>query len=1457
MPWLTLGALALGFSGVVLTALFRRRRGEDPSEGVPPSSLQESPITQEEIRLRLRLLENMPHGVYEADEKGVLLYSNTAYHRMHGYAPGELLGKPLTLLLSEEAHREDFSEYYYALMRDAPPPSPYEGIHRTLDGRDIHVRVEWEYRLNAQGQVCGTSGVVTDITSEVRIHSQLRDNQQLMRAIFDALPVWISVKNTEGIYVMVNQKSLQDLGLQESDYLGKHTLELKAGTTEEMARKWALDQQVIQTGVMHSSDIVTQTLVTGQVRHYQHYKTAFRLAEGGIGGVVTISMDFTDQLRVEEALRRSQQLLEAAIETIPHGMFAKDRESRYLFANSAMARHYGLTKEDFLGRTPDEIEGLTPEDRKRIYWQDQRVINSGNLVDEVVSSPLRTGEISIRHDIKLPLRDEAGNITGLVGISEDITELRRVVEELRDRERRLNEAQRLTHMGGWTWNIASGKLTWSDEIYRIFGMVPGVQTLDVDNFLTFVHPEDRAAVQQAVDLALSGKDPYTCEHRIVLPDGSQRIVQETGELIRDEAGKPVLMNGTVMDITERKEVEARLRNNERHLREAQRIAHIGSWIRDYTSDALTWSEEVYRIFGLDPAVITATSATFMERVHPEDRDLVKRELLKAAQGDGQYRCEHRVVRPNGEIRIVMEQGEIISDRQGRPIRSTGTVQDITERKEFEARLQESEKHLKEAQRIAQMGSWSRDYLTDTLTWSEEVYRIFGLDPSLGAPTFSTFAKHVPLEDLVQDREQIRKAVEGNGQYTSEHRVNRPDGAGRIVLERGEIIRDSQGRHVRTIGTVQDITDQKETERLMRERQAHLEEAQRIARLGSWSRHLETGNLTWSTEVFRMFGQDPATFKPTYETFMSQVHPEDRAAVISAIQSLREGQSSYKIEHRLIRPDGTLAIVEEIGELVRDALGRPHRTTGTVRDITRQKAVEEQLRRLNEDLEQLVTERTRELLEERNFIAAVVDTEEALVVVLDRHGRVVRFNPSCERVTGFTQQEMIGRKIWDDLIPHEERAGVQQVFQNITAGMFPNTHENDWLHRDGTRHRLSWANSAIVDKTGQVEFIIGTGIDITLRQKAEQERDAALARLEFLLGASPAVIYAANPQIGASFVSPNISPLLGYTPEDLINNPWFLRQNIHPEDLPRIEQELVRLEKQGRAAYEYRLKNKGGDYRWIRDHVQMVYTKENKPREVIGVWLDVTERVAAEQKVNDMREELLRKQKLATLGQLTATVSHELRNPLGTITSSLFVVQERIKTLAAEGLVRPLERIQRNVQRCDHIITDLLDFSRTRPSHPEPTLVDPWLKDLIEEQSIPTWLKLVLRLKAPGLQLDLDRDHLRRVVINLFENAVQALAQHRETHPDWPCILEVQTAREHSQFKMRFVDSGPGIPPAVLARMFEPLFSTKNFGVGLGLPIVRQIMHQEGGDVDITSGPDGTTAQVWLKIEEERISHDPA
>ncbi|GMQ77318.1 MAG: hypothetical protein BMS9Abin01_2649 [Gammaproteobacteria bacterium] len=227
-----------------------------------------------------------------------------------------------------------------------------------------------------------------------------------------------------------------------------------------------------------------------------------------------------------------------------------------------------------------------------------------------------------------------------------------------------------------------------------------------------------------------------------------------------------------------------------------------------------------------------------------------------------------------------------------------------------------------------------------------------------------------------------------------------------------------------------------------------------------------------------------------------------------------------------------------------------------------------------------------------------------------------------------------------------------------------------------------------------------------------------------------------------------------------------------------------------------------------------------------------------------QQELVRNERLAAIGQLTGTVSHELRNPLGTIRSSFAIVGKHLQT-SHGPVARALERIDRNIDRCVTIIDELLAYTRVRDIHLEPVAIDDWLTELVVDEDTPHAISVVLDCQS-GSTVFIDRERLRRAILNLLQNAWQAF-----TESEYECTqatVAISTRMLNGRLALCIADNGPGIPEDIRERIFDPLFSTKSFGVGLGLPLVRQIVEQHGGEIAVqTALGEGTTITLTLPL----------
>jgi hypothetical protein len=335
---------------------------------------------------------------------------------------------------------------------------------------------------------------------------------------------------------------------------------------------------------------------------------------------------------------------------------------------------------------------INPDDLKRLDDSLQQGMSNKTQFDVVYRLTRLDGSQRIMHSRGQFKFSDTGVATLLSGTVQDVTELKQIEQEVETSKERLRRGQLYANIGTWDWNILTGELFWTERIAPLFGYATGELATTYENFLAAIHPDDRQAVMDAVNTCVERDVPYEIEHRVVWPDGTVRWLQERGGVQRDAAGKAIQMLGVVQDIDDRKRAELALAERERQLREAQTMAHIGNWEANLITDELIWSDEIFNIFGYNPGNFTPSVQAFQSAVHPDDLEIVKASENRAAK-TGTHDVVHRIVRPDGSIRYVHELAQALTGSDGKTLRLSGTVQDITELKLAEKALADRERFM--------------------------------------------------------------------------------------------------------------------------------------------------------------------------------------------------------------------------------------------------------------------------------------------------------------------------------------------------------------------------------------------------------------------------------------------------------------------------------------------------------------------------------------------------------------------------------------------------------------------------------------------------------------------------------------------------------------------------------------------------------------------------------------------
>jgi PAS domain S-box-containing protein len=876
-----------------------------------------------------------------------------------------------------------------------------------------------------------------------------------------------------------------------------------------------------------------------------------------------------------DALRKSEKELRDVIDTIPALVWSALPDGSNIYVNKRFVEYTGSSGEQVAG---SGWQGLIhPDDLERHSSKWMEAVAIGKPHESEVRSRRADGQYRWQLDRGVPLRDKDGNIVKWYGVTTDIEDRKRAEEalqlvssDLQDSKAKLEEAQRIAHVGYWEWDLTSNHVNWSDETYRIYGLRPQEYPIDITVIRKLIHPGDLEFVFRVAEEAIRGGLRTDVEHRIIRPSGELRTVHSQGDVKKDESGRPCQMFGTVQDITDRKRTEEALQVLSRDLQEsnamleeAQHITHVGYWERDLATDRVTWSDETYRIFGLQPQEDQIDLAALRQKIHPEDWKFVSRALDEALGGGGRYDIEYRVLRPTGEVRIVHSTGDVKRDASGQPCQIFGTVQDITDRKRADEALQQSQVYINEGQRLAHMGSWAFN-AAGFEYWSPELFRIYGLDPNGKPPTTEQYLALVHPDDRAFMEQGIAKMLDDHLAFDFTKRIVRPDGEIRHVRCVGVPV--TQGGIFRGfLGTGMDVTEQEQLTEELRLSEQYLSEGQRLAHMGSWAFNPSGFFDYWSQELFQIYGLDPQKVAPTLEEYLATIHPQDRDSMANTIKRMCAERVGCDEKKRIIRPDGQLRYIRCVGipvlegEVLKGFLG-------TAIDVTEQELLTQELERQQAHLTE-----AQKLTHTGSWAWRVPDRN--AVEVSEEFYRIFGFDPA-ERAP--TWEEYFER------IHPEDRLKWKGITERAIVEKAGYDHEFRILLPNGKMKWIRTVGHPVLSGVGDLEQFVGSSTDITGIKSAEQEREklrqleadlAHINRVSTLGEMAASLAHEIKQPIAAAITSAN----------SCIE--WLAHE---PPNLDRARAAAARIDKYGNRAAE------------IIDRIRSFYRKSPSQRELVNL-----------------------------------------------------------------------------------------------------------------------------------------------------------------------------------------------------------------------------------------------------------------
>jgi PAS domain S-box-containing protein len=680
--------------------------------------------------------------------------------------------------------------------------------------------------------------------------------------------------------------------------------------------------------------------------------------------------------------------------------------------------------------------------------------------------------IEARNNLELRVAERTGELTRA---NED---LQNTQEAVRQSERELRDVVNSIPAHVWR-TLPEGEVDFVNDRWSQFTGLALDQALGW-KWEAVLHPDDRARVVANWQTALKNGQDLEYEARVRRADGEYCWWLIRNVPLRDEAGKLLRWYGTAIDIEDRKRAEQALRKSEERWRSVFENSAIGVALTDLNGRFLGTNHVFQAMVGYTEEELHAVS--FLDITHEDYRQANWALITELLEGKRrQFQIEKKYLRKDGSSIWVSNNVSLVPGTERVPRFIMALSEDITQRKRAEEALQRSEAYLAEAQKLAKTGSWAYNPAAEKrIYWSDEMLRIFGLDPQSNLPDQAEFLRRVHPEDRDRFNEQIEKSRREKTDFVQDYRIVLTDGTVKHIHGIGHPVLDETGNIVEYVGTDVDVTERKRDEERLRRSEADLLEAQRLSHTGSWKHEIASGKVTVSPEVYRIFGVGPDEVTSTTEFWLNRNHPEDAKRIQELFEESEIQKKDYEADYRIVLPDGTIRHLHAVGHPVMNESGDLVEFIGTAIDVTEQAQARIELEKAFEEIERLKDRlhdenlALREQIDQTFMFEEIVGSSPALQTVLSS---IVKVAPtdSTVLITGETGtgKELIARAIHK----HSQRSG--QAFISINCASIPSSliaselfgHEKGAftgaVQRRQGRFELAHSGTIFLDEVGEL------------------------------------------------------------------------------------------------------------------------------------------------------------------------------------------------------------------------------------------------------------------------------------------------------------------------------------------------------------------------------------------------------
>ncbi|RIK88575.1 MAG: hypothetical protein DCC67_00560 [Planctomycetota bacterium] len=943
--------------------------GETPSAGQPA---------------HWQLIERLPAAVYACDVTGRITLFNEAAVRLWGVRPqlGHTRWCGSHRIYSTDGQPVPLDRCPMAVsLREQRPVPPTEIVVERPDGQRRHVLAHPELIRDDAGAVIGAQNMLVDITelketeaalagakddlaAQVEALTNLHDLAMTLAGPLDLHSALVAVVQTL-VRVHGAQAGLVALHDPESGYLktaasvgfsrrGQQLLGnvlpgMLAGArgsafatgrravvedVESDPRFEAYRAAAREAGfrAVHSTPILTRTgdLLGALSVHFAQRRVPTRREEQFADLCARHAADAIEAARSQQALRESEQRFSMFMRHLPGLAWIKDADGRYVFVNDAAERAFRRTQGELYGRTDRDL--FSPATARQFTENDQQALTARTAVETIETLEHEDG---VHHSLvsKFPIPGPNGEPSLIGGIAIDVTERVHAEQALRDSEERFRAVTMNAPVAIFIKDL-EGRYTLCNPIAsQALGAPQGaVGRTDYD-----LLPREVADRIRQFDLeVVNGGRAIECEE--VLPrGGADRFFLSAKFPLRNVEGATIGVAGVAVDVTDRKRAQQALRESERRLLLATQAGKVGVWAWDIECNRISWSESLQNMLGANPAELPDGEG-FESLVHPDDRPRVQQALQAALERNAPLELEFRAVRPDGGHAWLFSNASVIREG-GKPVRMLGATLDITERKQSEIALSDSEARFRALARHAPVGIFQTDERGNNVFVNEGWQQMAGMTAEQAKGEGWINAIHP------EDRERVlagwNDALARTANSEAEFRFLRPDGVVTWLQGKAVPLRDQQGDMYGYIGTVVDITARKDAEAALRNSERMYRAIGESIDYGIWVCDAEGRNIYASESFLNLVGITQEQCSNLGWTEL--LHPDDVDQTVAAWRQCVAAGGSWDIEHRFRGRDGKWHPILARGVPVKNNRGEIVAWVGINLDISELKEVESELR----------------------------------------------------------------------------------------------------------------------------------------------------------------------------------------------------------------------------------------------------------------------------------------------------------------------------------------------------------------------------------------------------------------------------------------------------------------------------------------------------------------------------------